>query len=372
MDPKLKAKLIRQVKTTNKRLKAANVRVSVMVRGESLSLRGWLPGKYGEGARQQTVSLKMRLSEKTIARAEAKAHILQDELDREVFDWAQWGFSGRRLRGETTTATELIEQFKAWKIEKAKDKNAAKELLRNQQTYLKRLEGDKPLSVNLILGAIRTTAPNTRSRQAMCLLARQLAKFGELGDSSEWFGEFVGSYDAYSSPRKRTLPSDDEILQTWRKLTTPQARWAYGMIATYGLRNHELYHVDLKKLRQDTTIHIAAGKTGARLVMPLHPHWPELMNLQEPVLHRPKTADGNPMQNKAAGNALGKMLARAGAPGGLYSLRHAFAIRGWRSGLDLELMARLMGNSAKLQERVYRRWLEQDQLEQMVRQKLSA
>jgi site-specific recombinase XerD len=68
---------------------------------------------------------------------------------------------------------------------------------------------------------------------------------------------------------------------------------------------------------------------------------------------------------------IGKLIKKAGGPA-LYGLRHAYAIRAWRLGIDLELAARLMGNSALLQEKIYRRWLEQDQLEQMVRAKLAA
>lgn len=371
MDPKLKAKLLRQVKTTNKRLKSANVRVSVMVRGESLSLRAWLPSKYGGMPSQQTISLKLRLSEKTVSRAETRAHELQDDLDCSRFEWANWGFAGPKLKAEGCSASELITQFQEWKVGKSKNKTAALEQLKNQKGYFRKLESDKPLSIDLIIRGIRTTSPNSRSRQAMCILARQLARFGEL--STEWFSEFVGSYDAYSSPKARVLPTDEEVIATWEKLTSPEARWAFGMIATYGLRPHELYHVDLQRLKTSTTIHIAEEtKTGARMVVPLRQEWVEAMELQTPVLHRPRTADGRPQtSNKTLGNVIGKLIKKAGGPA-LYGLRHGYAIRAWRLGIDLELAAKLMGNSAKLQERVYRRWLEQDQLEQMVRQKLSA
>ncbi|MDX1978257.1 MAG: hypothetical protein SFT94_11355, partial [Pseudanabaenaceae cyanobacterium bins.68] len=44
----------------------------------------------------------------------------------------------------------------------------------------------------------------------------------------------------------RDIPSDEAIAEWFGKIKNPAWRWAYGMFAIYGLRNHEIFHLELE------------------------------------------------------------------------------------------------------------------------------
>lgn len=72
------------------------------------------------------------------------------------------------------------------------------------------------------------------------------------------------------------LPSDSEIEQIWESLRSPGWRWVYGMLATYGLRPHEVFRIaDYGGIGSETgqISIIDDSKTGARDVWPLPDKW---------------------------------------------------------------------------------------------------
>ena len=116
-----------------------------------------------------------------------------------------------------------------------------------------------------------------------------------------------------------------------------------GMMATYGLRDHELddcEFIDLKhrlKVPDET-------KTGFRVVVPLHRDWVDLFELR---------SERRRVKISKAPDATAQWLyyhrrLKLGFPYIPYSLRHAYAGRLWRVGgsnLDVFTAARLMGHS---------------------------
>lgn len=82
------------------------------------------------------------------------------------------------------------------------------------------------------------------------------------------------------SPKRvspRDLPTDVEISE-WRD-RIPHEHWqyAFGLMACYGLRNHELFHIDLEKLKTSPVLSLiddcGGGKTGSRRVWACYPEW---------------------------------------------------------------------------------------------------
>ncbi|MEM6716600.1 MAG: hypothetical protein AAGD09_21015 [Cyanobacteria bacterium P01_F01_bin.56] len=69
----------------------------------------------------------------------------------------------------------------------------------------------------------------------------------------------------------REIPSDEDIIRYRNELENPAWQWVYGVMACYGLRNHEVFYLDLSefpvvRVLDDT-------KTGAREVWPCYPEW---------------------------------------------------------------------------------------------------
>ena len=69
------------------------------------------------------------------------------------------------------------------------------------------------------------------------------------------------------------MPSDSEIIE-WVERAGEPYRWYFGMMATYGLRPHEIERCNqigdgLIQVWDET-------KTGFRTVIPVHEDWPAL------------------------------------------------------------------------------------------------
>jgi len=78
---------------------------------------------------------------------------------------------------------------------------------------------------------------------------------------------YKGNYST-SQVEPRDLPEDDRIEQRYLSIPNPAWQWVYGMIACYGLRNHEIFHLDLDSLKTAPGIlEVLDGKTGARTVI---------------------------------------------------------------------------------------------------------
>lgn len=85
---------------------------------------------------------------------------------------------------------------------------------------------------------ILKTSPNTRTRKRYSIACSKLARFLEIDDTS--LKILAGNYSVKAlSPRE--LPSDEEIAKTYLKISNPSWRWVFGVMAAYGIRNHEAF-----------------------------------------------------------------------------------------------------------------------------------
>lgn len=134
------------------------------------------------------------------------------------------------------------------------------------QTVFNALPLDEELNTGLLLKVITATEPDSRSRKRFCMVAGQLGKFAGLDFEPS---QLAGSY----SPQKvspRELPTDKEIAQ-WRDRLPAERGWqyAFGLMATYGLRNHELFNLALDSLTEPPGIlTVLDGKTGGDVCGP--------------------------------------------------------------------------------------------------------
>jgi integrase len=184
-----------------------------------------------------------------------------------------------------------------------------------------------------------------------CNAYRQLAEFAGL--PSETCSSLRGSYSA-SEVDPRYLP-EDELIAQWRaEIKDPGWQWVSGMLATYGLRPHEVYSCDLADF---PTVRVYEGtKTGSRFCWPLYPEWADSWNLVGRVDRPLELARG--YSNAQLGTKTSKFFERWGNCQA-YDLRHSYARRCLEFGFSPEFGAKMMGHSPETHCRVYRRWIDE-------------
>jgi integrase len=152
------------------------------------------------------------------------------------------------------------------------------------------------------------------------------------------------------------LPSDEEIVMTYYGQDDPGWRWVYGMIATFGLRSHEVFYLDIRNLVDGgSMVHVLEGKTGKRMVWACYPEWIEQFKLRDRILP-PITGKSHEDYTQRVCKFFGR------CPGNFTALdlRHCWAVRTLLCGLPVEVAAKQMGHSVAVHEKTYHRWITQD------------
>lgn len=331
-----------QLQKVNARLRAANTRVVVDVRGESLYLRATLPPRPGSKKtepHQQRVALGMPANLAALREAEKEAKLMSALLATKEFEWS-------RYRVESPNR----ETCEAW-IERLKEHylNTGGKLSTWNGDYnkaFKKLPLTKRLDDEVLKQLVLSSKPNSKTRLRICMAVGVLAKFANLSfDPSP----FKGNYGP-ASVKRRDLPSDEMIALQRNAITNPAWRWVYGVMATYGLRNHEVFKLDLAdfpiiRVAKDT-------KTGEREVWPCYPEWAEQWQLNERLLPNVDLDRDNEAIGHSVTEYLGEKL-----PFAPYDLRHAWAIRTMEFGWPDALAAQQMGHGLGVHNRTYHRWI---------------
>ena len=133
-------------------------------------------------------------------------------------------------------------------------------------------------------------------------------------------------------------------------------RWVAAMQATYGLRNHEVFHLNL--LDFPTVWVEDPTKTGKRFVYPVHADWTDRWNLSSrnlPSLKELSKDNKFAWNNTLLGTKVSKWFA-AHMTCKPYDLRHSYARRCFEQGFPADLTAKLMGHSLQVQLNTYRAW----------------
>jgi integrase len=326
-----------KINQANGRLKAAKTGVTILQRGDRLYLQAVLPPRPGSGKLfpcQQQIALGIHSNAVGISLAEKEARKVGYLRDAKEFDWILYG-GGKPQQSETIAD---------WLAKFEQSKRATVCLTTWQTDYLRpfaKLPADQILSAEVLFNAITKTTPNTRQRRRFCLAFRQLAEFAGIEID---LATLIGSY----SPTKvqpRQLPSDEEIARVFEQIQNPQWQWVYGILAIYGLRDHEAFYLDLSKF---PIAQVLQGKTGYRQCWPLRPEWAERWDLQN-VKMPPVTGQCH----ADFGQRVSKFFARSPMDFCAYDLRHAWAIRAISFGLDASLAAKQMGHSLHTHTQTY-------------------
>lgn len=149
--------------------------------------------------------------------------------------------------------------------------------------------------------------------------------------------------------KSRDLPDDRAIAEGFYKIDNAEWQWVYGMLATYGLRPHEVFHLAFESM---PILDVLDGKTGARKVWPCYPEWVGQFDLAVPKV---PTVTGR--NNTELGARVSPIFSKYDIPFVPYDLRHCWAVRTINFGLDISLAAQQMGHSAQVHTDLYHAWI---------------
>jgi integrase len=343
-----------RIKEANGRLKAKNWGIRIEQRGSRLSLVGTLPPKPNSQKfkpHQQRISIAPANPE-GVKLAESEARKLAIRLDAKTFDWDDYL---PQENPNQKTWGDWIEEFKQDYFLRRKQ-NYKSQTTWEKDYYIvyRHLSRDNLPSLEELKKLISTTEPDTRTRKRFCFALSALAKF--IGIDFD-FSRYAGSYSP-NSREPRNLPSDSFIVQVGLEIEDIKWKWIYFMLATYGLRNHEIFHLDLDRLRQgDKILSLRDGKTGSRKIWPLHPEWFEQFGLDRvkmPQLNLDRS-------NSELGHAITQRLRKTEKiPFPPYDLRHCWAVRSLAYGIDISLASQQMGHSLQVHSNLYHAWISED------------
>lgn len=340
-----------------KRVRAAGVKLSVIRRRQSIYLRGMMPPKLPTGQpSQQWITLGLEANAIGVKQAEVKAHQIGLALQLGVFSWSDYielPIDVSRVGGLVQLAEERYFSDR---------ERTAKTLSTWSRVYMahyRQLGLDKEFSIELVHRYLSSKKGFPNATQKAVVALRFLCAVANVKfDATPWQGAATRREQV-----PRELPTDQWIRESVERLKNadlqyePPSRhhwiWAYCAIATYGLRPHEAWHLDLASLRKyrGNKAWLKDGKTGSRWVYACPQPWVKLFDL----------CNGSPPQlnvknNQELGTRAG-CWAKNNGVGPLYNLRHSYAVRLIGYDFPATIAARMMGHSPQVHTETYHRWI---------------
>ena len=339
-----------KIAQANGRLRAGKIGIAIYVRRNKLFLRGVLPPKATSNKsepHQQWLPTGIPANFLGVSAAEKLARKVGAQLINKEFSWEPY----LKTEGAATNVTgDWVKQFEQDYFRRRERNGKTEATWRGDYLkVLRQLPVDEALTVDLLKKLVFKTLPDTKTRKRTCMVLNALAKFAQLDCD-------LRPYSGRYSPRRvspRDLPDDAVIAEWFNKIANPGWRWVYAVIATYGLRPHEAFHLDYDQIREGSLVlSVLDGKTGSRRVWPCYPEWHNEFNIQN--IQLPKINFDR--SNTAIGGSCTKYFQKL-IPFGLYDLRHCWAVRTLEFGLDLTLAAQQMGHSVQMHSETYHHWL---------------
>ena len=215
---------------------------------------------------------------------------------------------------------------------------------------------DKPLTPELLesvilerTGVKKNGSIPAKSRNDFVMAYQQLAKFAGLDV------DLTHLKVPYQSKPvdPNDLPTDAQILEIWESITYAPYKWVYGMLATYGLRPHELFKIEDYDAIGSTEGIIVIGhdsKTGRHEVYTFPDRWRELFDLTDVRMPNISTEGKT---NQEIGAKVCQGFRQRKIPHNPYALRHAYAIRTALAGVPDSVAAKWMGHSVAIHTKTY-------------------
>ncbi|MFM1812562.1 MAG: hypothetical protein RLZZ336_1500 [Cyanobacteriota bacterium] len=383
------ASLALKLQQQNQLAAAAGIRLRLERRGDRLNLRGPLPCRQGgRQLRVQRLSLGCMADPAGLQQAQQLLLRVHQQLEQGCFDWQHWqdkavpqaGTAGQHAPPSRSALNTELERFEqSFFNDPRRRRNPAGSRTTWTSAYLPYLRRlarhaetqGAELSPQLLLDVLESYALASRSRQQCTTALAALARHCGLELPADW-GERGAGYGLHRA-QYRQLPSDEQILQLQALIPNPRWRLVYGLMATYGLRNHEAFFCDLSALAPggDRVIRVLpTSKTGEHQVWPFQPGWVDQFGLEALATRGEAlpqvSTDLRRTTLQQVGRRVAEQFRRYNLPMTPYDLRHAWAVRTIHIGLPDTVAARMMGHSVAIHTRTYHHWITRRDQQQAV------
>ncbi len=375
--------LSKELSKINQNLASQGVKLRIEQRRDLLNLRGPLPCTDRKGITKiQRISLHLNADQKGLKEAQEMLQMVLFQLKHNQFSWTHWS---RKIpehlpQKRRNSTEEALESFKsAFFSDPSRHQSTSGSITTWSSAYwpyLKRLKEikhqmDTNLSVDLLSKTLISYSENTRSRQQCATVLTAFANHINIELPENWRKKGNG-YGLHKA-RYRELPSDNLIKETWSLIQNPKWKLVYGLMATYGLRNHEVFFCDLSMLSKggDQVLRVLPNtKTGEHQVWPFHPSWCEYFGLgllgEDPKALPAVNTDLKTTTLQKVGRRVSEQFRRYKLPLTPYDLRHAWAVRTIHIGLPDSVAARMMGHSVTIHNKTYHHWITRRDQQQAV------
>ena len=380
-------KIIQEINNVNDKFATQGSKLKIEKRGEKLNIRGSLPSKEDRNNfKVQRISLGLKADISGLKEAAKKLQLLNLQLELNQFDWINWkSISSKEGEKEDLEFTKKINQFEEFFFKENKNEylTSTRKTTWNSsyKPYLKRMlsiyNSSSLYSIeNIFLETLETYKEGSRSKKQCATSLSVLAKFLDIKLPEDWKSKAKGY--GLNKASFRDLPTDEAIEKIWEIIPNKSWKFVFGLMATYGLRNHEVFFCDLSSLTNigDKIIRVLpTTKTGEHQVWPFHPEWVEKFELfklggnLELLPNINTDLKYTTLQN--IGKKITDQFKRYGLQIKPYDLRHAWAVRTIFYDLPDTVAARMMGHSVSLHTQTYHHWITKRDQQQAVNNALS-
>ncbi len=364
--------VIQEINNVNDKFATQGSKLKIEKRGEKLSIRGSLPSKKDKkNFKVQRISLGINANISGLEQAKKKLQLINLQLELNQFEWINWEVNSNKDKKESFEFSTKVKEFEENFFKEIKNEyltSTRKTTWRSSyKPYLKRVidvynySGNEDLG-SVFLKTLKTYKEGSRSRKQCGTSLSVLAKFLNIKLPEDWKLNSRGY--GLKKASFRDLPNDEIIEELWARIPNKSWKFVFGLMATYGLRNHEVFFCDLSSLTNfgDKIIRVLpTTKTGEHQVWPFHPEWVEkfelasLGNNPELLPNIDTNLKTTTLQN--IGKKITDQFKRYSLGIKPYDLRHAWAVRTIFYDLPDTVAARMMGHSVSLHTQTYHHWI---------------
>ncbi len=365
--------VIQEINNINDAFATQGSKLRIEKRGEKLNIRGSLPSKEDKNNfKIQRISLGLKADISGLEEAKKKLQLINLQLELNQFNWIHWlANSNKKEIKNDFEFQNRLNQFEEYFFKESKSEylsSTRKTTWRSSyKPYLKRVlniynEYDSEELEKIFQKTLESYKEGSRSRKQCATSLSVLAKFMEIKLPEDWKSKSKGY--GLNKAGFRNLPTDEVIEKLWAKIPNKSWKFVFGLMATYGLRNHEVFFCDLSSLKSfgDKIVRVLpTTKTGEHQVWPFHPEWVEKFELsklgENPELLPSIKKDLKITTLQNIGKKITDQFKRYSLQVKPYDLRHAWAVRTIFYDLPDTVAARMMGHSVSLHTQTYHHWI---------------
>ena len=374
--------VIQEINNVNDKFATQGSKLRIEKRGEKLNIRGSLPTKEDKNNfKIQRISLGIKADIYGLEEAKKKLQLINLQLELNQFDWINWISNPNKKEIKNDFAfPNRLNQFEEFFFKERKNEylsSTRKTTWRSSyKPYLKRILNiynhyENEDLENIFQKTLESYKEGSRSRKQCATSLSVLAKFLDIKLPVNWKLNSKGY--GLNKAGFRDLPTDEVIEKLWEQIPNKSWKFVFGLMATYGLRNHEVFFCDLNSLTNfgDKIIRVLpTTKTGEHQVWPFHPEWVEKFELsklgENPQLLPNINRDLKITTLQNIGKKITDQFKRYSLQIKPYDLRHAWAVRTIFYDLPDTVAARMMGHSVSLHTQTYHHWITKRDQQQAV------